>query len=226
MSLIKNAVAVDVGANRGYWTLPLASHFQLVYSIEADLDNFEGLIENISINPLLVDRISAQNAAATNYDGVALLNIRRAIDADANLNTGLSSLMISDPNSPTREVKAVQIDSIVSSGSPQLLFIKIDVEGAEFEVLSGAERSIRDNFPYIFWEATPSLDVKFGRENVRHCWEFLANISYQHFLIFESGEIKECEELSELNSLGLDIDVLSVHMSNVNFFRAKVSFSN
>jgi len=221
----KNLAAIDVGANRGYWTLPLARHFQFVFSIEADLDNFQGLIENISVNPLLSNRIIAQNVAATNYDGVAKLNIRRSIDADANLNTGLSSLVILERNSIFREVKAVQIDSVVSSTAPhpRVCFIKIDVEGAEFEVLTGTGGLIRNDSPAIFWEATLSLDAKFGRGNVRRCWELLEDLAYKHFLVFENGEIQECPTISELNSLGFDIDILSVHSSNVDDFLHRIN---
>jgi FkbM family methyltransferase len=86
----------------------------------------------------LENQILVFNAAATNYDGEVDTNIRRSIDADANLNTGLSSIVIKDAKSSSHKVKAVQIDSIVSATDKQVGFIRIDVEGAEFEVLTGA----------------------------------------------------------------------------------------
>ena len=217
-TLDPKSAAIDVGANCGYWTLPLADHFSFLVSIEADAENFERLKINISINPHLNDRVLALNVAATNYDGDALFNIRRSIDADANLNTGLSSLVIGGSDGTSRSVKAVQIDSLDLPVDISICFIKIDVEGAEFDVLTGAERLIKTSLPHIFWEATLSLDLNFKRKNVLLCWEFLQDLDYKHFIVLENGEISECASFDDLKSLGFDIDVLSVHESKVEDF--------
>lgn len=216
---------IDVGANFGYWTLPLAKHFSACYSLEADLENCGKLMRNLSVNPAFRDRVHPLNAAATNYDGEVKFNIRRSIDGDANLNTGLSSLVIHGPDSDSRSVKAVKIDSLVSSASTRICFLKVDVEGAEFEVLTGGERMIRDNTPYIFWEATLSLDVRFNRENVLHSWELLESLGYKHFRVLESGVIEECCSIDELKSHNLDVDILSVHTSNIEHFFEVVHYS-
>lgn len=212
---------IDIGANSGYWTLPLAQHFFLCYSLEADSDNYDKLQINVSLNPDLKDRTFLLNAAATDFDGVSNFNIRRSLDADANLNTGLSSLVIQDYGSITREVRAVRIDSIVKSTANKVCLIKIDVEGAEFQVLVGAERLIKGSHPFIFWEATLSLDVKFNRQNVPNCWMFLKNHGYMHLMVFEDGKIKECSDIEELSHLGFDLDILSVHSSNFDDFMDK-----
>jgi FkbM family methyltransferase len=221
LALDSSFAAVDVGANCGYWTLPLAKKFSHCFSIEADIENFDKLSKNISLNPSLKNRVTALNAAATNYDGEAEINIRRSIDADANLNTGLSSIVIQDAESSSRKVKAVQVDSIVSATAKRVGFIKIDVEGAEFEVLSGATQLIKSDSPYIFWEATLSLDIKFKRENVLLSWDFLVNRGYQNFIVRESGEVIKCTSMKDLTDVGLDVDILSVHDSNVDEFIRK-----
>lgn len=216
-------IVIDIGANSGYWTMPLAQHFSFCYSLEADSNNYNKLLRNVSLNPDLKDRIFLLNAAATDFDGLSKFNIRRSIDADANLNTGLSSLVIQDSGSIAREVQAVRIDSLVSATSNKVCLLKIDVEGAEFQVLVGSERLIKGSYPFIFWEATLSLDVKFKRENVRNCWMFLENHDYKHFMVFEDGKIKEFTNLNELSNLGFDLDVLSVHSSNFDNFMDKLN---
>jgi FkbM family methyltransferase len=217
-ALDQKSIVIDVGANRGYWTLPLAQYFLFCYSIEADADNFQKLNENIALNRSLADQILSLNVAASDYDGDAKLNIRRSIDGDANLNTGLSSLVVGEANSFSREVKAIRIDSIFKLEPANVSLIKVDVEGAEFEVLSGSTQLIQQSLPCIFWEANFTLDVQFNRENVLRSWDLLNNFGYKHYVVFEAGEISECVSMIDLASIGFDVDVLSVHTSNVEKF--------
>lgn len=73
------------------------------------------------------------------------------------------------------KVKCCSIDGLVAEGNPAPTAIKIDVEGAEFDVLQGAERTIRDHLPRILLAThdihLPGVDQK--------CREFLESLGYQ-----------------------------------------------
>jgi FkbM family methyltransferase len=72
------------------------------------------------------------------------------------------------------DVKCVSIDGLVAQGSPLPDVIKIDVEGAEFDVLRGAEQTLRTHRPHLLL-ATHDVHVP-GVD--RQCVEFLKGLGY------------------------------------------------
>jgi FkbM family methyltransferase len=88
------------------------------------------------------------------------------------------------------EVDAVAIDVLVGDGTlPDPEYIKLDVEGAEYEALRGAEATIRRTRPVIFL-------ATHGEEVHRRCCEFLASIGY-HFESLDGSPVAfSCELLA------------------------------
>lgn len=58
-------------------------------------------------------------------------------------------------------VKKTKLDTVIPPGT-RIDFIKIDVEGAELEVLKGAEQTIKRNKPYIIFEHGIGAAVHYG----------------------------------------------------------------
>ncbi len=74
------------------------------------------------------------------------------------------------------------MDSLIASGSLQAPdLIKIDVEGAEVDVLRGAAQLLEDSHPIIFIEAH-SADLE------RECMQELKRFGYR-FTLLESEEL-------------------------------------
>ncbi len=138
-SLHEDSSFVDVGANFGYFTILAASKIGNsssghVISIEPNPKALSLLRKNISINWSMAP-ISLYAAAASDQSGRVKLFVPndRASCASFQEDELLDNIQI--------EVDTVRIDDLITGGRP-LDFLKIDAEGAEYQVLIGAKETI------------------------------------------------------------------------------------
>lgn len=131
------SVFVDVGANLGYHTLlagDAVGPSGRVIAIEPVASNIAALSSNISDNGFL--NTTVIHCAATAEDGVA-----RLTGADEGGQTGWGGLDAGG----SLVVKARRLDDLVEQfGVDRVDFLKIDVEGGEPDVLSGARHLLND----------------------------------------------------------------------------------
>ncbi|WP_254768930.1 FkbM family methyltransferase [Salinilacihabitans rarus] len=136
----------DVGANIGIYTCFAAAKLQSggVISIEPNPNNVARIEENLALNGLSAE-VHERALMAERDEGV----LRIYEDADAGAFGFLSedgspvrseSLTI-DPTESVR-VETTTGDALVDGGVPTPDVLKIDVEGAELDVLRGLERTI------------------------------------------------------------------------------------
>jgi FkbM family methyltransferase len=147
----EGGIAVDVGANIGAMTIPLARRCNSVIAIEPQRVTFQHLCANIALNQLR--NVMAIHAGAGDVGGVFKLV---QPDFDAPVNNGGYSLTEHDQGEPTR---IITIDSL---NLPVCHLIKIDVEGMEQKVIEGALVTIQRTRPLLYVEAdredkTPAL---------------------------------------------------------------------
>lgn len=135
-SIERPAVAADIGANLGMFSLALASiGFDIVHAFEPIPDTCERLQANIRRNTELTERIVVNSSAVGAFDGAVTLVLNRR-------SPGQSKLAGADVQSRVVETidrEIVKLDSYFAS--PTVLapaFLKIDVEGFETDVLRGA----------------------------------------------------------------------------------------
>jgi len=157
----------DIGANIGYISLSLAKRVGpkgRVLAFEPLPGNAKLLRQAIAANRLA--NVEVFEAAASDKRGEAVLRV-----AD---NPSMASLVWhrGDPVAAQHIVKTVAIDELVQSGQiapPK--FVKIDVEGAEGQVLLGMLHTIATARPVIFVECSDA-----GRETV---WRLLSELHYR-----------------------------------------------
>jgi FkbM family methyltransferase len=133
-------LVVDVGAHIGRYTIISSKRvgpYGKVIAIEAHPGNFEMLNRNIKLNKLT-------NAIALKYAiHSKLTNINLYTYREESSSTGHNSIMFNHLSTKYKEkfveVSANTLDHVLQlNGIKEVNWIKIDVEGAEFELLKGA----------------------------------------------------------------------------------------
>src|SRR5688572_26723120 len=132
-------IVVDVGAHIGKYSIiasKMVGSKGKVIAIEAHPDNCDILKENIALNKL--SNVIVLNCAAHSTETVVKLYEPGQEDGFTIYNTIMTD-RLSLNKQRYIEVKANTLDSLLlEKGIKQVNWIKIDVEGAEFEVLKGA----------------------------------------------------------------------------------------
>ena len=118
-----NDVVYDLGAHIGSWTIPAALICKHVYAWEPNIDCTKILRANLSLNKL-DDRVTIHNAG---------------------LGGGINSCF--NGNNTIVTARLDEYDAIMPPN-----FIKIDVEGAELDVIKGAQETIKRYKPRMLIE--------------------------------------------------------------------------
>jgi FkbM family methyltransferase len=137
---------VDVGAHVGYYTLVFAKYVGAtgrVISFEPLPANFALLEKNVELNQL--KHVDLFNSAIFSRSGDL------AISIPPDSNSGEASVM-QPPGDNQLHVPATTLDLVSSNLDLKPDFLKIDVEGCEFEVLRGAQQTIRTCRPRMLIE--------------------------------------------------------------------------
>jgi FkbM family methyltransferase len=159
-------VCYDVGGYRGYMsgTMALAGASR-VLTFEPLPANQQALQRLCDLNPGL--NIELKPIAVGNTDG----SIQLRVMADASMGKLITSTFQSGaPTAGVIEVAIRRLDSMVQAGEiPPPRLIKIDVEGAELEVLRGAADVLTANRPLVFLEAhSGALEEACSQVLARH----------------------------------------------------------
>lgn len=140
LSFVKNTdVALDIGAHRGIWSKHMATVFNKVIAFEPNYEMFK----------LIPDYIEKYNLACGSDSGKCSLQKGKR-------NTGQTNCIAGD------DITMVRLDDYDLKPS----FIKIDVEGMEFDVLKGARDIIMDYRPLIMIEEN-GLGKRYGHADNR-----------------------------------------------------------
>lgn len=143
-----NHVLVDIGAHVGTYTCLLGDVFKHVYSFEPNKRNFYYLCANI-VKYNLADKVTAYNKAVCATNGHLYLNI---VNEDGGGNT-LRPKVVENKNYTVLRKELVEATTLDDCHLEQCDFIKIDVEGAELHVLTGALNTIKKYRPVVLLEA-------------------------------------------------------------------------
>lgn len=141
-----NLYAIDIGANIGYHSIYMSKKFKKVYSFEPQKEIFH--ILNLNIKKNNITNIIAYNNAVGEQN--------KEIKLSCNNNFIHNSIKKIDENGCeiTNMIKLDDIKELNNIG-----YIKIDVEGYEYNVLRGAINLINKNRPVIIFEEHNDIKI-------------------------------------------------------------------
>jgi len=162
---LKEGVFIDIGAHIGNYTIMVAKKLEKkggVISIEPEKNNFNILLKNIKLNKLR--NIIPLNVACFSKKTILKLYLEEGIKSGSHSIYGQGKY---------ERVPSQTLDEIVKELKLEYVkLIKIDVEGAEAEVLKGAKKTLKKSHPKIIFEA-------WGEEHFNKVKKILERFDYK-----------------------------------------------
>jgi FkbM family methyltransferase len=190
------AVVADVGANIGLYSVLLArlvGEAGSVHAFEPEANNVRRLRVNLALNDL--DNVVVNQCAVFSSSGTQTLNVYRP--ALGSWHT-LGRPKLTDPlrgHAPAEPESAVEVDTVSLDDYAQaqaidrLDLVKIDVEGAELDVLQGAERMLADGRVDLLLFEVSLPQVEGMAHRPEDVFELLARHGYRSFALPDLAEV-------------------------------------
>lgn len=172
---------VDIGANIGYFSMLSASLVGAagqVLAIEPNPRNARMLEASRRANGFL--HVTPCQVAAGRETGLLVLNTAYSNGTTSSPSTDLDALLGSET------VACVAVDSILSPVD-SVDFIKVDVEGAEYNALLGCRRTIQACRPVIVTEFAPGMLAGISGVSGPDYLDFLIGHGYSLSVILPDG---------------------------------------
>lgn len=207
--LQRHDVVFDVGAQIGYLSLVMGKAAEggtTIYSFEPETTNAMRLRNNVQLNGLA--NVNIEQCALSDKTGTLKLFLSR------DNNAGTHSTVFVEHNVSTDyiEIPATTIDAFVEARSiPRLDLIKIDVEGAELEVILGGTRTLSRLFPVIVMELSDGLQ-KSRDFTTQQLKALLADRGYSSFRIDDDGSLRT----SPVDEYHLNDNIAFIHSDNMD----------
>ena len=186
-------VVFDIGAHIGLCTLPLSKVSKNVISFEASPTNLKYLNSHININKSSNVSVIPCLVGEKNTEVVDFFDAKDGSGVPSIVNIKLKRKKMSINQI---KVKQLSLDSFTEENSIFPEILKIDVEGAEFNVLDGSKSLLTKYRPKIIISLHPWHLNLLGR-NIQEIYNYCDEHSYQLLSCIDEHSILE-------NELGLD----------------------
>jgi FkbM family methyltransferase len=189
---LKGKVFLDIGANIGNFIFSMVDEAKVIYAFEASKANCALMRENIARHH--ISNVDVIHKAVTAKDrSFATLYISK--DAQGN------NSMYTAGESRSERVETITLDTFVKQQTLKAVdYIKVDVEGAELEVLRGAEQTLKSFKPVLIVEFNSAITNVAGYD-LATLYDVLIGFGYVGFSL--SGRrttramVKEQRQMNE-----------------------------
>lgn len=166
-NLTPQRTVVDIGARKGHWFKKIAYYFpdSPAHLFEPTPNIYEWLDSKHRKN----DRV--------NIHGVALSDVSATLDFHIDLELGgWSGLTQQREDGKYRTIK-VPVKTLDSYKLKNVGLIKIDVEGNELKTIRGAEKTIKNSKPFVYFECADvhMTNYDYGSGEI---FDFFNNLNY------------------------------------------------
>lgn len=192
----RGAAVLDIGAMVGWFTLHAADAVGpsgAVYAFEPQA-NICRLLRRSVLQNRLEQIVAVHEMALSDNAGTVWLHQTTGEPSDRGRNLGHT--WISDTPRPQNfldvgKASSVRLDDIKIRR--KIDFVKLDVEGAECQVLRGGEATIRQSLPTIMCELYPHMLQMVGGTTGEALIELLESWAYKPFALLPDGNLKPWE---------------------------------
>jgi FkbM family methyltransferase len=187
--LKKGDVAVDVGANIGYYSLLASSivgETGNVYAFEPEPNNMRFLKQNIEMNEF--KNIQTYQLALSDRIGEAKFHVS---DDDA-----MHSLVKTNEHTSSIAVEVNKLDNIIKG---EFKLLKTDTEGNELAVIRGAENIIKRSKCCLIIEVYLK-GIAAGGSTLEELWDYINSVGMKKFYVINEFKksIVNCYGLSDI----------------------------
>lgn len=164
--LIKpGSVILDIGANVGLYSLlgaEKAGPTGRILAFEPEPTTHAALLKNLTLNH--IDHVTALPLALSDRNGQVELSVPEEVKAKYEFGDSYLSMNPAATDGSLHTIPCRRLDDVLEEMNiSKVDLIKIDVEGAEYLCLSGAERLLQgDHKPIILMECDEILSKRFG----------------------------------------------------------------
>lgn len=197
---IRATVVLDVGANIGFYSVVLGSleSVESIFSFEPMPTPFRELNENIGLNGL-ANKAKLFQLAASDSRSEVIVNVY----GESSGANSIAATSIHKNKTPIGKI-AVQTDTIDHLIPVQgvAAFIKIDVEGHEFEALTGANKFFTSN------KGVLQVEIYSDNQSDGDIRNWLNNLGWEEF--FSAGPDIYFSNIPEIVQADSMVDVMKV----------------
>ncbi len=148
--LTPKSVYCDIGSWIGPTAIYASRSCKKVYCFEPDVIAYKYLLQNIELNKLL--NVETFNLAIAGFDGIV-----KMASHGGNLGDSMTSMVNIDPVKDSFNANCSTWEKwFIEHNSPVIDFLKMDIEGGEFELVLDMKDYLMDQKP-IFYLSTHSL---------------------------------------------------------------------
>jgi FkbM family methyltransferase len=190
--LHEGMVVMDVGAHQGLYTLLASKKVGSkgkVIAFEPSPREFGRLKFNLMLNRCRNVRV--ENKAISSTTGTGELFICQGRETGCN---SLRPPAVSEPTKPVRVSLTTLDEYSQDEGIGRVDFLKLDVEGAELDVLKGATQVLNNRpRPIIMCELADIRTEPWGYHSIE-IYRFLAGRGYHWYSVTREGQLHPCQE--------------------------------
>jgi FkbM family methyltransferase len=173
---IKNAkVILDIGANIGYTALTInkINPGAKIYAFEPHPNTFRKANHNVQLNNS--ENIILYNIGLSNYN-----NTVRLYEVNPN-NSGMNRILLNQNDYPYVEIEVKTLDDfLIDNKIDRIDILKIDVEGYEYNVLTGGSNAIKKYKPAMIIEINDQY-LREKNTSAKELFNLLIEFGYTKF---------------------------------------------